>query len=196
MKKTRTVDDYIAAESRWQKEVRALRAILLPLGLAEEVKWGAPCYTLDGQHIVGIGAFKSYFGLWFFQGALLDDKNGVLVNAQEGKTKAMRQWRMQSADDIKPVVIRRYVKEAVKNAKAGKRIKPAPKTSIALPAELKEAFDRREATHAAFSKLHPGQQRAYCEYVGAAKREDTRQRRVDKILPMIEKGIGLNDKYR
>ena len=112
MKARKTVNQYIADADLWRNELKRLREVLMSTGLEETVKWGAPCYTLDGKNVVGMTAFKSYFGLWFFQGALLQDKDRVLVNAQKGKTKAMRQWRMTSADDIRPATIRSLVKEA------------------------------------------------------------------------------------
>ena len=112
MKRYKTVDDYIDNNEMWPNELRRLREILLTTGLVEEVKWGAPCYTHNGKNIVGIGAFKAYFGLWFFKGAALKDEQKVLINAQPGKTKDLRQWRMTSAKEIKPAVIKRYVKEA------------------------------------------------------------------------------------
>ena len=114
MKRHETVDDYISGNTLWPGELRQIREILLSTGLTEEVKWGAPCYTHEGKNIVGVGEFKSYFGLWFFKGAALKDEQGVLINAQPGKTKDLRQWRMTSAGDIKPAAIKRYVKEAMR----------------------------------------------------------------------------------
>ncbi len=109
----KTVDNYIKNTKQWNDELRQLRDILRATGLTETVKWGAPVYTNDdGKNIVGILGFKSYFGLWFFEGAALKDDNKVLINAQPGKTKMLRQWRMNSAAEIKPVLIKRYVKEA------------------------------------------------------------------------------------
>ncbi len=115
MKRHKSVDEYIDKNELWPDELKRIREILLSTGLTEEIKWGAPCYTLDGKNIVGIGAFKSYFGLWFFKGAALEDTAGVLINAQPGKTKDLRQWRMTSAGEIKPALIKRYVKEAMRN---------------------------------------------------------------------------------
>jgi uncharacterized protein YdeI (YjbR/CyaY-like superfamily) len=94
MKRANSVDEYIADAGTWKNELKRLREILRSTELKEEVKWGGPCYTCDGKNVVGIAGFKSYFGLWFHQGALLKDPKKVLMNAQEGKTKAMRQWRM------------------------------------------------------------------------------------------------------
>lgn len=109
------------------------------------MKWGAPCYTWKGKNVVGIGGFKSYFGLWFHQGALLNDDAGVFVNAQEGKTKALRQWRMNAASDIEPVVIRRYVKEAIASVDGGREIKAEPSTAVVVPDELQKALQQRFA---------------------------------------------------
>ena len=97
MKRYKAVDDYVASRQLWQDEIKRLREILLSTNLTEEVKWGGPCYTYDGKNVVGLAGFKSCFGLWFHQGALLKDKKRVLINAQEGTTKALRQWRMRSA---------------------------------------------------------------------------------------------------
>lgn len=109
----KTVDDYMREAKQWNDELRRLREIVLSTGLIETVKWGAPVYTnADGRNVVGIGGFKSYFGLWFFEGAKLADDGNLLINAQPGKTKLLRQWRMTSAKDLKPALVRRYVKEA------------------------------------------------------------------------------------
>ena len=196
MKRAKTVDDYINDTKTWRSEAAELREILRTTPLDEGVKWGAPCYTHKGKNVVGIGAFKSYFGLWFFQGALLADRDKVLINAQEGKTKALRQWRMTSAGEIRPAAIKRYVKEAIALVDEGKEIAPARTREPTVPAELGDAFRSNEAAKDAFKRLRPGQQREYADYIAAAKRQDTRQRRIDKILPMIIVGQGLNDRYR
>jgi uncharacterized protein YdeI (YjbR/CyaY-like superfamily) len=127
MKRFKTVDEYVASREHWQDEIRRVREILLSTPLTEDVKWGAPCYTFDDKNVVGIGGFKSYFGLWFFHGASLKDPKKVLINAQEGKTKALRQWRMKSAKEIKPAVIRAYVREAIQLVRDGQKIGPQKK---------------------------------------------------------------------
>ncbi len=196
MKRYKTVDDYISNAGDWQSALEQLRGILHSTPLVEEVKWGAPCYTHDGKNVVGLAAFKGWVCLWFHQGALLKDPSKVLVNAQEGKTKALRQWRMTSARDIKPGIIKRYVKEAIGLVDAGKEIKPARGKAIAMPDELGTAMRRYKGATAGFRSLTPGKQREYTEYIATAKRDDTKQKRIDKVLPMIAAGIGLNDKYR
>ncbi|MEZ5895838.1 MAG: YdeI/OmpD-associated family protein [Parvularculaceae bacterium] len=196
MKRAKTADAYYAEAPQWRDEIAALRRVLLASGLVEEIKWGAPCYTLNGANVIGVGAFKSYFGLWFYQGALLADKDKVLTNAQEGRTQAMRQWRMTSADEIRPAVLKRYISQAVKLAKSGAKVEKAPPKKLVMPAELKAALEKDAGAMAAFKALTPGRQRDYADHISAAKQAATRQRRLEKILPMIKAGVGLNDKYR
>ncbi len=196
MKGAASVDEYIENAEHYQDELRSLRKILTATDLEETVKWGAPCYVIDGKNIVGIGAFKSYVGLWFHQGALLKDPEGVLINAQDGKTKAQRQWRFTSAKEIKPKLIKAYVNEAIGLARAGKEIKADRGKPVVIPDELKHAMAKDAALKKAFAALTPGKQREYADHVGEAKREETRLSRVEKIVPMIKKGGGLHDKYR
>lgn len=196
MNKTKSVADYIAKSEFWVAELKLLRAILVQTGLQECIKWGAPCYTHNGKNVVGLGAFKSYFGLWFYQGALLKDANKKLINAQEGKTKALRQWRMTSAQEIKPAIIRRYVKESMANIDEGNEIKPARAKSVAIPDELRDALRNNSKFNAAFNNLTPGKKRDYAQYISEASRASTKLRRIEKSVPMIMKGQGLNDRYR
>ena len=196
MKRYKAVDDYVASRQLWQDEIKRLREILLSTDLTEEVKWGGPCYTYDGKNVVGLAGFKSYFGLWFHQGALLNDKNKVLINAQEGTTKALRQWRMHSAKDIKPATIKAYVSEAISLVKFGKKIGPQKKKPLVVPPELKQALAKNAKARKGFYALRLGLQRDYTDHVASAKREETKQKRIEKILPMLVVGKGLHDKYR
>ena len=196
MQRAKSVDDYLKNARYWREEIARLRTILASTALEETVKWGAPCYTWKNKNLVGLGAFKAYFALWFHQGALLKDDAGVLINAQEGKTKALRQWRMSSANDIKPAVIKRYIKEAIQHVDAGREITADRNRDVTVPAELKSAMRRYKGATAAFRDLRKGLQREYADYVASAQRDDTKKRRIDKILPMIVAGKGLNDRYR
>ena len=199
MPAAKTVDEYIQRQVRFGQEVARLREILLKTGMQEAVKWGAPVYMHAEKNLIGIGAFKEHFGLWFFQGALLSDPEGVLTNAQEGKTKALRQWRMESKKDIKARAIAAYAREAMALQDAGEEIKPkkpATKGSVDLPPRLAAALKKRAKAKKAYEALTPGKQREYANYIAEAKRDATKQSRVEKILPMIEAGVGLHDKYR
>jgi len=196
MSQSEIVDSYIAAADQWSAELAKVRGILNSTELNEEVKWGAPCYTFNGKNVVGLAGFKSYFGLWFHQGALLKDDDGVLLNAQEGATRALRQWRMNSARDIKAAVIKRYVREAIELVRDGKSIAPTRKKPLVVPPELQQALGKSKAAQEKFLAMTLGKQREYAEYVSSAKQAATKLRRLEKILPLIVDGVGLNDKYR
>lgn len=197
MDNTKSVEAFVRKNVVWRQELLLLRETLLSCDLEETVKWGSPVYTFKGKNIVGLGAFKSYTGLWFFQGGLLADKQGKLVNAQEGKTKAMRQWRFSSIEEIKKdlKLIETYLKEAIQNQKQGKSISPERNKPVIMPAELRQAFKADTELQQLFKQLTLGRRRDFAEHIASAKRDETRQKRLAKIIPMIRAGIGLNDKY-
>ena len=198
MNYAKTVEEYLEKSGDWQEALNFLRNLVQESGLEETVKWGAPVYCLKNKNIVGLGAFKAYVGLWFYQGALLQDKDGKLINAQEGVTKAMRQWRFQSLEEIKADVdlIRAYVQEAILNQQQGKEIKPDRKKPLVIPEELKALLEGDVETRQAFEGLSHGKKREYAEYISEAKRAATKEKRLEKITPMIREGVGLNDKYK
>lgn len=195
MKGTMSVEEYIEKHPQFQKEMEFLRSILLKTDLDEAIKWGAPCYVLDGKMVVGMVALKSYVALWFHQGVFLSDPQHKLINAQEGVTKALRQWRFSSTDEMDRPLIEAYVLEAIRNQREGKGIKPERK-KMQMPAELGHALKEDARLKTAFEQFTPGKQREFAEYVSEAKREETRVARVAKIAPMILAGVGLNDKYK
>ena len=215
MDKQEKLEKYFTNPSPWREGIQQIRAIIKDTGLEEDWKWSFPCYTLNGRTILSIGSFKNHFGVWFFQGVFLEDKNKLLRNAQDGKTKAMRSLHYESLEDIDPIILKKYVLEAIQNSKEGKEVKPdRSKKEIVIPVELESAFAKADtecdtepvevpdqSTKAktlktAFEALSPSKQREYTEHIGGAKQEATRLRRLEKCIPMILEGKGLNDKYK
>lgn len=199
MRRGNTVEEYILVDEKWRTELLLLREIIQDSELVETIKWGGPVYTINNKNVLGMAAFKSYVGIWFFQGVFLEDKLDKLFNAQGGKTKAMRQWRFSSLEEIEQngEFIHVYIEEAIENQKQGKELKITRGTkALEIPVELEDEFTKNPPLKNAFSNLTPGKQREYSEYVSSAKRAATKQSRLDKIIPMIEAGMGLNDKYR
>ncbi len=180
----------------WQEEVEMLKAIIAKTELVETTKWGASVYIFNGQNVVSGGGFKSFFVLWFYNGVFLSDNYKVLVNASEGKTKALRQWRFTSKNEINEKRILEYNKEAIENEKQGKRWKPEKSGILVIPDLLKKALKNDSKLKICFEKLTPFKQKEFAAYISEAKREDTRISRLEKIKPMIIQGIGLHDKYR
>lgn len=197
MAKIKSAEEYIREKIHWSDELNILRKLILQTELKETIKWGAPVYTLDGKNVVGLTGFKNHFGIWFYNGVFLKDKEKALVNAQEGKTKALRQMRFNSSEDISPDIVLSYVKEAIANQKAGKEIKPNRKgETVNVPSELQFILSSNDTLNNSFKSLSPGKQREYCDYIESAKRDATKQTRLKKITPMILNGVGLNDKYK
>ncbi|WP_108867231.1 YdeI/OmpD-associated family protein [Aquimarina aquimarini] len=196
MEKNKSVEEFIAKNLQWQEELKMLRSIMLDTELEETIKWGTPVYTINNKNVIGLGAFKSYVGIWFYQGVFLEDKKKKLINAQEGKTKGLRQWRFTNIIDIDRGLVLSYVKEAINNQKAGKEIKKEKSTEIKIPTELLNVLINNEIFKKAFEGLTLFKQKEYAAYISDAKRETTRLSRLEKIKPMILEGIGLNDKYR
>lgn len=191
------VDEYIQSKSKWQKELEQIRSILLSLSLEEDIKWGIPAYIHKKKNILGLSAFKNYCGLWFHHGVFLKDDANVLVNAQEDKTRGMRQMRFTSLDQNDLKLIKTYVLEAMQNSEAGKVIKPKKNTNpIVIPEELEQEFSKNSQLKISFNEFSASKQREFCEYISSAKRPTTKLSRIEKIIPMIFNGIGLNDKYR
>ncbi|PKV51566.1 uncharacterized protein YdeI (YjbR/CyaY-like superfamily) [Aquimarina sp. MAR_2010_214] len=196
MQKNESVEEFISKNEEWKEAIEILRSILLTTEMEETIKWGIPVYIINGKNVIGIGAFKSYVGIWFYQGVFLEDKAKKLLNAQEGKTKGLRQWRFNTTDEIDKKMILQYAKEAIRNQKEGKEIKPVRSKTIEIPSELLTALNANDNLKKSFEQLTPFKQKEYAEYITTAKREATRISRLEKISPMILDGIGLNDKYR
>ncbi|WP_296383260.1 DUF1801 domain-containing protein [Winogradskyella sp.] len=197
MQKIYSVEEYIELNSHYAKELNILRNIINATELEETVKWSMPTYCLNGKNVLGIGAFKNHFCLWFHQGVFLKDKFNLLINAQENKTKALRQMRFETKADINEAAVLTYIKEAIENQHLGKEIKPQRKTKdVIIPIELHTILKSNTTLNDCFKALTLGKQREYCDYISEAKREATKQKRLEKITPMIIKGVGLHDKYK
>lgn len=191
------VTSYIEKKTQWKLELEKLREAVQGCQLKETIKWGAPVYMSAGKNILGLSAFKNYVGLWFFQGSTLKDDHNVLMNAQEGKTTAMRQWRFSSIEEIDINLIRSYVKEAVENQEKGNIIKPKKNTK---PLVIHSLLQKELAANIQFSEQFESfslsKKREYADYISEAKKEATQQKRLEKIIPMVIRGVGLHDKYK
>ena len=196
MKRFDTVAEYIDFHKEWNVLLNALRTTLNDTELNECVKWGAPVYTIEGKNVIGLSAFKNHLALWFFNGVFLEDKEQKLINAQEGKTKSLRQWRFKQGDAIDEVLVKKYVMEAIANQKMGKVVKPERNKEFNIPNLLQTEFDKNAELYNAFNGLTPGKRKEYANYIAEAKREATKLTRIQKCIPLILAGSGLHDKYK
>lgn len=180
--------------SKWQEEFDALRAIIGGNGLEEEVKWGQPCFTLDGHNVVLIHGFKEYCALLFFKGALMKDPKNILIQQTEN-VQAARQIRFTALADItrQEKTLKAYIKDAIALEKSGAKIDMKKTAEFSFPEELEHKMDQLPALRTAFEELTPGRQRAYLLHFSSAKQAKTRESRIEKNVQRILDGKGLDD---
>jgi len=188
------VDVAISQLTKWQAETKALRKIALETGLTEELKWGQPCYTLDGKNVFLIHSFKNYFAILFMKGVLMKDPKKILVQATENVQSA-RQIRFTTLAEVKTsaAVIKKYLNEAITVEESGAQVPMKKAADFEIPAEIVKMLKKTTGLLPAFKKLTPGRQRAYILHFTSAKQEATRISRIEKVTPKILAGKGLND---
>lgn len=188
------VDKFLDKAARWQKEMEQLRMIVLACRLTEELKWGKPCYSLDKHNVAIIFGFKEYCALGFFKGTLLKDENGVLVGPGDN-SQAMRQIRFRNVREIIEMedLIKKYIYEAIDVEKAGLKVNFKKAADQDIPVEFQNILNDNPRLKTAFFALTPGRQRAYLLYFSQPKQSPTKTSRIEKYIPKILSGKGLND---
>lgn len=189
------VDFYFTKDQKWQQEVQELRVIALDCGLSEELKWGVPCYTFQKSNIVLIHDFKEYCAFLFFKGALLKDPQNILVQ-QTKNVQAARQVRFRNIReiiDLKTALIA-YIQQAIEVEKSGLKVNFKTTADFPVPEEFQAKLEQIPDLKMAFDALTPGRQKSYILYFSSAKQSKTRESRVEKYLPQILSGKGLDRK--
>ncbi|AQX05783.1 hypothetical protein BAX97_11270 [Elizabethkingia meningoseptica] len=187
-------DFFFDQSEKWQKEFEKLRAIILGTGLDEELKWGCPCYTYHGRNIVLIHGFKEYCAILFFKGALLNDTAKILIQQSEN-VQAARQIRFTNQEEISKLEkeIKLYIYEALEVEKSGVQVPMKTTKEFEVAEEFQHKLNTDTILKEAFEALTPGRQRAYLLYFSSAKQPKTRESRIEKCIPQILTGKGLND---
>ena len=188
------VDSFLKRQDKWRAEFEALRAIFLGSGLTEDLKWGQPCYALDGKNVALIHGFKEYCAILFHKGALLKDPKGVLIQ-QTKNVQAARQIRFTSALEVTKLAktVKAYVREAIEIERAGLKVKFKKAEEFERPEEFESKLAASARLRAAFGALTPGRQRGYLLHFSQPKLSTTRAARVAKQIPRILEGLGLDD---
>lgn len=188
------VDFFFDKTKQWQKEFEKLRAIALETELVEDLKWGCPCYTYDGKNIFLIHGFKDYCALLFFKGALMKDPENILIQQTEN-VQAARQIRFTDVQQIIDLekTLRAYIFEAVEIEESGAKVEMKKTKEFEMPEEFQQQLEQNQDLKEAFQALTPGRQRAYLLYFSSAKQSKTRTSRIEKCIPEILNGKGLND---
>jgi uncharacterized protein YdeI (YjbR/CyaY-like superfamily) len=188
------VDFFFNKASKWQAEYEQLRKIVLDCKLTEELKWGCPCYTFEGNNVVLIHGFKDYCALLFMKGVLMKDAKGILIQQTEN-VQAARQIRFTNLNEIvkSKATLKVYIQEAIAIEKAGLKVELKKPTEFKMAEEFKQVLNEMPDVKKAFEALTPGRQRAYLLHFSQPKQSKTREARVEKSIPQILKGKGLDD---
>ncbi|MCB9150169.1 MAG: YdeI/OmpD-associated family protein [Caldilineaceae bacterium] len=193
-KKNAKVDFFFSKQGQWQEAYAKLRSIPLACGLTEELKWGKPCYTFDGNNILLIHGFKNYCAYLFPKGVLLKDPEGILVQ-QTKNVQSARQIRFTSVQEIEELapVLKAYIEEAIAVEKAGLQVEFKQTDDFEMPEEFINKLEEVPGLQDAFAELTPGRQRGYLLYFAGAKQAKTRVARIEKYVDHILNGKGIND---
>jgi uncharacterized protein YdeI (YjbR/CyaY-like superfamily) len=188
------IDDYLSKAKKWQPEMALLRSVILDCGLEEDLKWGKPCYSYKSSNLVVIQGFKEYLAILFFKGVLLSDPDGILRKTGEN-TVVGRQIRFKNLQEIAKLapIIKAYIYEAIELEKAGVKVERSEKVELDFPAEFQEKMDEIPALQTAFDALTPGRRKAYLIHFSQPKQAKTREARIEKYIPKILEGKGLDD---
>ncbi|WP_343658533.1 YdeI/OmpD-associated family protein [Chryseobacterium sp.] len=188
------VNFFFEKATQWKEEFEKLRTIALSTELIEDLKWGCPCYTYEGKNIFLIHGFKEYCALLFFKGALMKDPDHILIQ-QSKNVQAARQIRFTDVEQINDLqdILRQYMFEAVEIEESGAKVEMKKTKEFEIAKEFQEKLDQDPALEEAFKALTPGRQRAYLLHFSSAKQSKTREARIEKCIPQIMDGIGLND---
>ncbi|MEX0609635.1 MAG: YdeI family protein [Balneolaceae bacterium] len=189
------VDWFFNKATKWQEEYEKLRMIALDCGLVEELKWGCPCYTFQENNVVLIHGFKYYCAFLFHKGVLLKDSEDILIQ-QTKNVQVARQIRFTSIQEIVEMerILKTYIFEAIEVEKAGLEVELKETKEFNIAEEFQIKLDENPDLKTAFESLTPGRQRAYLLHFSGAKQSTTRESRVEKYIPQILNGKGLNDR--
>ncbi len=188
------VDWFFNKATKWQEEYSVLRLIVLDCGLSEELKWGCPCYTFQKSNVVLIHGFKDYCALLFMKGVLIKDTKGILIQQTEN-VQAARQIRFRTVQEILKLksILKTYIKEAITIQKKGLQVELKKASDYKIPEEFNNVLGDMPELKTAFQALSPGRQKSYIFYFSSAKQSKTREARIEKFIPKILNGKGLED---
>ncbi|MBP0904244.1 YdeI family protein [Mariniflexile gromovii] len=189
------VDTFLDKAKKWQAEMKLLRKIVLGSTLTEDYKWMHPCYTYQGKNVVLIHGFKEYCALLFHKGALLKDTDNILIQQTEN-VQAARQIRFTNSQQIIDLesTIKSYIFEAIEIEKLGLEVPFKKNKEFDVPEEFQTVLENNSEVKKTFEALTPGRQRGYLLHFSQPKQSKTRISRIEKCIPQIIAGKGLNDK--
>jgi len=188
------IDQYIESLDPTMKAIcKKLRSVILKAdpSLQEDWKWG-PHYSSNGM-VCGFSGFKNHAKLTFFNGAGMKDAKGLFNHCVDNEFS--RSIKYTNADEIDEKLLSAYVKESVAVNKQGFK-REVKNKNVEVPHDLQQALNKNKTAAKYFNDLTYGYKKEYVEHVTEAKRAETRNERIKKIVALCESGRRLNDKYK
>lgn len=179
------IDDYVAKAAPFAQDILAHVRVLVHRALpdaVEGIKWGMPHFMVGGRNVVGMAAFKAHAS--------------VVIHHEERTGEGMGALgKLRSLADLPPdaELIARF--QACSDGVARPKPRRVPKPDLPVPPELATALATAPAARATFEAFAPSHRREYIEWITAAKREDTRARRVTQAIAWLTEGRKRNWKY-
>jgi uncharacterized protein YdeI (YjbR/CyaY-like superfamily) len=157
----------------------------------ETIKWGMPSFMYKGKILAGMASFKAHatFGYW----------NDTMLREDEKNRSAMGQFgRIASLDDLPPretlVALTRKSMALIESGAKVERQR-TPKAPLTVPQDLRAAIDAAPAAKATWDAFPPSCQREYVEWVTEARRDETRTRRLNQTIELLNQGKRRHWKY-
>jgi uncharacterized protein YdeI (YjbR/CyaY-like superfamily) len=158
----------------------------------ETMKWSAPGFTVDGKILLMMAAFKQHAALNFWRGQELGDGSP--------KAGAMGQFgRLASVDDLPPdPELDALIREAAalaRTAPAPRKVKHEPKPPAELHPDFAKALDANPKAKATLDGFPPSARRDYLDWIGEAKQDKTRAKRIADAVEWLSEGKRRHWKY-
>ena len=158
----------------------------------ETLKWSAPAFTLDGKILLIMAAFKAHMALNFWRGQEL--------RGESAKADAMGQFgKIASLEDLPPdAELDRLIHEAAElaaTAPAPRKVKHEPKPAAEIHPEFAAALNSNLKAKTMLEGFSPSARRDYVDWVGEAKQDATRAKRIATAVEWLSEGKKRHWKY-
>jgi uncharacterized protein YdeI (YjbR/CyaY-like superfamily) len=191
------VDDYIEKSAEFARPILKHLRRVVHLGcppVQETIKWNFPHFDYKGI-MCGMAAFKHHCAFGFWKGKL------IFGGGKQAKREAMGHLgRITSLADLPPEkILIGYVRKAAElnetGAKSPVRSKTKKKPALKIPEYFSTALKKKPKARATFENFSPTNQREYVQWVGEAKRDQTREQRLKTSILWLAEGKPRNWKY-
>jgi uncharacterized protein YdeI (YjbR/CyaY-like superfamily) len=201
MKKNQKVDDYILKSASFSQPILyKMRAIIeeAETHIEETIKWGFPCFTFQNKIICSFSAYKNHCVFRFWQGASLEDSEGIL--SKVGETEMGELSKIKNLEDLpKSEVLIKYIRAAIGLSQKGSAKKPLTKekklTVDLKSVDLPDIFNSFPKQAEKFDSFSPSHRKEYISWIIEVKTEETKLKRIKTMMEWLLEGKSRNWKY-